>query len=217
MVRNGRRDIGADEYDFFTPSLYPRSDSYSTVRRGTTVRLTSGAFDQDYEPMQVRWMLSDGSESAYEMTNTIEEPALHRRYPRVGTYEERVSAVDPTGLSASAKLVIRVVRQRMELLALSRQRFRAARRQGGSSRAEIYLRTAAPDAVHFRVERGVRGSRGLRWARTRLRFRLFSTPDAFPYPFDGWVGGHRLRPGRYRLVAAPLGVRPLRVRFQIIR
>jgi hypothetical protein len=217
-VRRGRRDIGADEYDFFRPSLYPRTDSYSTVRRGTTVRLSSGAFDQDYEPLQVRWMLSDGTESAYEMTNTIEEPALHRRYPRVGTYVERVSAVDPTGLSASAKLVIRVVRQRMKLLALSRERFRAGPRQGDNRGAEIYLRTAAPDTVHFRVERGVRGKRGLRWVRTRLRFRLFTSPaDDIPHRFNGWVGRHRLRPGRYRLVAAPVGVRPLRARFQIIR
>ncbi len=218
-VRHGRRDIGADEYDFFTPSIYPTAEPYGVVRRGRSVQLRSVPFDQDYEPMQVRWRFSDGTVSEYEARFPVDEPRIERYYPVVGTYVERVTATDPTGLSTAGSVRVRVVRQRMERLWLSRPRFRVAPTRHHFMDVYIRFRMAAPDTVTFRIERAIarRRGRGLRWVRMRGSFRAFGGPGTNGRQFNGWLRGRRLRPGLYRVVAAPLGVRPLRARFQIIR
>jgi hypothetical protein len=69
------------------------------------------------------------------------------------------------------------------------------------------------------LQRGVprRASSGIRWVRTRHRFQAIASSVPNKRPFNGWIDGRRLRPGRYRLVAAPRGARPLRARFKILR
>jgi hypothetical protein len=81
------------------------------------------------------------------------------------------------------------------------------------------LMTRAVDTVYLRAERAVarRRGRGLRWVRAPGRLKAASDTYPVEMSFNGWVGGHRLRPGRYRLRAAPRGIRPLYARFRILR
>ena len=168
----------------------------------------------------MRWEFSDGTTREYEEVGNIPIPSFTRRYPRPGSYVERVTATDPTGRTGSAETVVVVRRQRMLRLSIVPRRLRTPRVETGPSRSVIRFRTAILDeAVHFRVERGVprRGRRGIRWVKTRHRFKETANTRLNERPFNGWIDGRRLRPGRYRLVGAPRGVRPLRARFAIIR
>lgn len=222
---NGRRDIGFDEYQFEPPRLdlilYPPH----AVRPGTDVSLAIFALDRDVDPLHVRVELADGEVREYSVRNQNILP-IARRYMRPGTYVERATVTDPTGRSAAAEVAIEVRRQRMLRLSVTPRRFRAGRGPGIDDRAKIRFRTSVPGEVRFRVERRVRRARGrgFRWARTRHRFTLDAFPGTTIHPFNGWlltpdgrVGNRPLRPGLYRLVAAPRGVRPLRARFRIIR
>jgi hypothetical protein len=174
----------------------------------------------DGDPLHVKWEFSDGTVSEYEEVGDIPIPYFTRRYPRPGSYVERVTATDPTGRTASAQTVVVVRRQRMLGLSIVPRRFRAPRRETRKTRTVIRFRTSIQDeTVHFRVERGVpgRGSHGIRWVKTRHRLRAVANVGVTKRPFNGWIAGRRLRPGRYRLVGAPRHVRPLRARFAILR
>ena len=217
---NGRRDIGVREYLRDDPSVTIAADPWLAIRPGRTVRLGAGATDMDGEPLNVKWEFSDGTTSEYEEVGDIPIPSFMRRYPRPGSYVERVTATDPTGLRGSAETVVVVRRQRMLRLSIVPRRLRTPRVETGRSRSVIRFRTTILDeTVYFRVERGVlrRGSPGIRWVRTRHRFEAPNHARPGERPFNGWIDGRRLRPGRYRLVAAPRGVRPLRARFRILR
>ena len=219
-IVNGRRDIGLREYLWDDPNASISADPSLAIRPGRSVRLGAGASDLDGDPLHVKWEFSDGTVSDYEEVGDIPIPYFTRRYPRPGSYVERVTATDPTGRTASAQTVVVVRRQRMLRLSVVPRRFRALRVETRLGRTVIRFRTAILDeTVHFRVERGVprRRSRGIRWVRTRHRFTATASTRLNERPFNGWIDGRRLRPGRYRLVGAPRGVRPLRARFKILR
>ena len=218
-IVNGRRDIGMREYLFAAPNVSISAVPWLTIRPGRSVRLGAGATDLDGDPLHVKWEFSDGTASEYEELGNIPIPSFTRRYPRPGSYVERVTATDPTGRTGTAQTVVVVRRQRMLKLSIFPRRVRAPRRETTLRRTVITFRTRILDeTVHFRVERGVprRGARGIRWVRTRHRFEATANTRLNERPFNGWIDGRRLRPGRYRLVAAPRGVRPLRARFRIL-
>jgi hypothetical protein len=218
-IVNGRRDIGVREYQFAAPHVGIVLAPFLPIRPGKRVRLGAGATDFDGDPLHVKWEFSDGTASEYEEPGNIPIPYFTRRYPRPGTYVERVTATDPTGRTGTAQTVVVVRRQRMLKLSIVPRRLRAPRRETTLGRTVITFRTSILDeSVHFRVERGVprRGSRGIRWVRTRHRFEATANTRLNERPFNGWIDGRRLRPGRYRLVGAPRGVRPLRARFRMV-
>lgn len=219
-IVNGRRDIGVREYLFATPNVGIGAEPWLAIRPGRTVRLGAGATDMDGDPLHVKWAFSDGTVSEYEEVGEIPIPSFTRRYPRPGSYVERVTATDPTGRTGSGEVVVVVRRQRMLRLSIVPRRFRASRTEAALNGTVIRFRTTILDeTVHFRVERGMRrrGSPGIRWVRTRHRFEAPNNARPGERPFNGWIDGRRLRPGRYRLVGAPRGVRPLRARFRILR
>ena len=175
----------------------------------------------DSDPLHVRWEFSDGTTQEYEDLGQPPYPNYTRRYPRPGRYVERLSVADPTGRAVDTQIVIRVRTQRMLRLAVVPARLRARRWPKPSHPAsEIRFQTTVPnERVYFRVERGFarRRGHGLRWRRTPGRFAWTAWAGPGTAGFDGWVGDRRLRPGRYRLVAAPHGVQPLRALFRIVR
>ncbi len=216
---NGRRDIGLREYQFSTPTVNPLAEPYHhPIRRGGTALLRAGAIDSDADPLKVQWTFSDGEQLEYEADGQGSLRGVERRYPRLGSYVEEVTATDPTGRSATGRLVIDVVRQRMQHLSIAHRRLRPPSAPAYFRDTLIRFRTRVPDRVYFRIERGVRrrASRRLRWVRTRHRFRSESRLGMTTENFNGWIDGRRLRPGRYRLVGAPRGVRPLRARFRVL-
>jgi hypothetical protein len=226
-IVNGRRDIGLREYQFDTPRANLVVEPFAVTRPGRTVRIAVGATDLDLDPLSVRLRLSNGRVREYQHVGQVPAPRFRRRYARLGSYVEEVTVTDPTGRSASARAVVRVRRQRMEHVSVRPRRVRPRRAPDLVGRASLRFRTSVPDRVRFRVERAVprRRGRGIRWARTRYRFTLRSFPGTTVNGFTGWFLGRfdgyserrRLRPGRYRLVAAPRGVRPMRARFRIVR
>jgi hypothetical protein len=219
-IVNGRRDIGLREYLFDSPYVSIAAVPWLPIRTGRTVRLGAGATDKDGDPLHVKWEFSDGTAAEYEEVGDLPIPSFTRRYSRPGSYVERVTATDPTGRTGGAQTVVVVRRQRMLGLSIVPRRFRARRFETAVGRTVIRFRTSVQDeTVHFRVERGVprRGSPGIRWVRTRHRFEATANTRLNERPFNGWIDGRRLRPGRYRLVGAPRGVRPLRARFKLLR
>jgi DNA-binding beta-propeller fold protein YncE len=101
-------------------------------------------------------------------------------------------------------------------LRLAPRAFRAARRGRSISRnagTEVSYVLAAPAAVRFTVQRSVRG----RYRRVRGSFVHRGSPGFNSFHFSGRIRGHRLRPGRYRLVASAPGTAPRRSRFRIVR
>jgi hypothetical protein len=216
---NGRRDIGLREYQFATPTVNAVAEPDYLVRPGRPVRLGAGAGDVDRDPLQVRWTFSNGDVREYEDVGQVPIPYFTRRYPRVGTYVEKVTVTDPTGRSASNQISIKVRRQRMLRLAVRHPRLRPPGLASVPAETTIEFKTRMPDLVRFRIERGIarRRAHGLRWVRTRHRFAERSNFGVTTRGFNGWVEGKLLRPGRYRLVAAPRGVRPLRARFRVLR
>jgi sugar lactone lactonase YvrE len=102
-------------------------------------------------------------------------------------------------------------------LRLSPRAFRAARRgpsispRGGTTVTYV---VAAPARVRFTVRRAVRGT----YRRVRGAFAHRGSRGANSFHFSGRVGGRRLRPGRYRLVATTRGApAPRRIGFRIVR
>lgn len=92
----------------------------------------------------------------------------------------------------------------------SANRGRSIVRRGGA-KVSYQLTVAAP--VTFRVER----RKGRRWARVRGSFKQAGKAGANSLRFSGRIGGKRLRPGRYRLVATPQGGPPARAPFRVRR
>ena len=123
-IVNGRRDIGVREYLFAAPQAGIFALPSLPIRPGRSVRMSAGATDLDGDPLHVKWEFSDGTVSEYEELGI--GPALYftRRYPRPGSYVERVTATDPTGRTGSAETVVVVRRQRMLRLSIVPRRFR---------------------------------------------------------------------------------------------
>jgi hypothetical protein len=217
MIANGRRDIGAHEYQFFAPGLQLLANPRTAIPRGGTLRLSATTFDLDFDPVRVLWKFSDGEQREY-VDNGQGSPGVTRRYPRLGTYVEEVVAIDPTGRSATERITVEVRRQRMLHLSILHPRLRPPHISTNSRPTRIRFKTSVPDLIYFRVERGVqrKRSRALRWVRTRHRFRARSQEGMNSQQFNGWIEGDVLRPGRYRLAGAPRGLRPLRARFRVL-
>ena len=226
----GRRDIGANEYQFGTPCANARKLPEHPIPRGGTVQLGVDACDRDLDPLEVHWTLSNGKQLDYPYDyDTFGKPAFSRRYSRIGTFVERVTVSDPTGRSVTAQVAVRVVRQWMRHLSVVPRRMRPSALESVPNDTEIRFATRVPGPVNFRIERGIlrRRTGKLRWARTRFHFKANSQPkDDTGLPlskglavlrFNGWQRGHMLRPGRYRLVAKPPGARPMRVRFRMLK
>jgi DNA-binding beta-propeller fold protein YncE len=99
-------------------------------------------------------------------------------------------------------------------LGLAPRAFRAARhgrsiaRRGGTIVSYVL---AAPAKVRFRVQRAARG----KYRRVRGSFIHRGSTGGNSFHFSGRIRGHRLRPGRYRLVATVSGAAPRRVGFRI--
>jgi PKD domain-containing protein len=212
-VIHGRRDIGRYEYRFEPPGV--RIDASSLrIAPERFVRLTAGAYDNDPgDAVSVRWQLSDGT------TSTDRE--LFRDYGRVGRFTERVTAVDSTGLTAQDSITITVAKQRVTGLTMDPRAFRATRRpmKGGVTRTTIGYALAVPGRIRFRVERaaGLRAGHRRRWVRVPGRLSRPAEAGHAALGWGGWIGGRRLRPAVYRLVAIAGSGPPRRARFRIIR
>ena len=99
-------------------------------------------------------------------------------------------------------------------LRLAPRTFRAARRGRSIARrggTEVSYVLVAPAAVRFTVQRSVRR----RYRRLRGSFVHRGSPGFNSFHFSGRIRGHRLRPGRYRLVAKVPGAAPRRTGFRI--
>jgi DNA-binding beta-propeller fold protein YncE len=101
-------------------------------------------------------------------------------------------------------------------LRLAPRKFRAARRgpsispRGGTVVSYVL---ASPARVRFGVRGAVRG----RYRRVRGAFTHRGSSGINSFRFSGRIRGHRLRPGRYRLVATVRGASPKRIGFRILR
>lgn len=219
-VIHGRRDIGRYEYRFEPPGVRIEASSLRITPEGFA-HLVARAYDNDPgDGISVRWQLSDGT------TSTDRE--VFRDYGRVGRYTERVIVVDSTGLSAQDSITITVAKQRVMGLTIDPTAFSASRRprKGGATRTTIGYALAVPGRIRFRVERAVRvrARHPHRWVRVPGRLSRPAQTGHAALGWGGWIGGRRLRPGLYRLVASasagplnpPTGP-PRRVRFRVIR
>jgi hypothetical protein len=207
-VIHDRRDIGHWEYGFEPPMLNAAAEPAQTVRPHRPVRLSSHVFDRDGDGVSVVWRLSNGL--------TVTDPVLTRRYAKPGTYTERVTARDASGLTDAATVTVRVARQRLSGLLVYPDRFRTPRDRA-RGRAAIWITARAHDRLGFRVERAKRSKRRLRWVRVRGRGGFSVEPGRAGHPFNGWLGNRRLRPGRYRLVVKAAGLEAKRTGFRILR
>jgi sugar lactone lactonase YvrE len=99
-------------------------------------------------------------------------------------------------------------------LRLAPRTFRPARRGRSITRrggTEVSYVLVAPATVRFTVQRSVRRE----YRRVRGSFVHRGSPGFNSFHFSGRVRGHRLRPGRYRLVAKIRGAVPRRSGFRI--
>jgi Ca2+-binding RTX toxin-like protein len=129
----------------------------------------------------------------------------------------------------------------LTLSPLRPSRFPAARTAAGAARrgAQVRYTLSAPAKVTFRVERAKAGrrvngrcvrptasdrraKRCTRWARVRGSLTRQGAAGTNVFRFSGRIGGRRLRPGAYRLVAVArdssgAASKPARARFRIAR
>jgi hypothetical protein len=218
-VIHGRRDIGMYEYGFQAPmaqiGLTPHFPPHNgELRIGVRARVTLSSYPFDNDPgdpmATLFWKLSDGS------TSTAHQ--VVRRYAKPGRYEERLTATDVTGLSSEAAVTITVARQRVTGVRVYPSAFRPGSRLA-RGRVTVEYALSVPGRVGFRVEKAVprRGRRHGRWVRLRGRFADTGPAGHSEIRWRGWIGGHPLRPGLYRLVASAPPGPPRRARFRIIR
>lgn len=113
---------------------------------------------------------------------------------------------------------------RLSGLALTPSAFRAARAGGGIASApgtSLAFRSAGPATVTFTVQR-LCAKPPKRCAPVRGSLTTAARPGANRLRFRGRIGGRRLAPGRYRLVATPRGLSgragaPVSAAFRIVR
>ena len=212
-VINGRRDIGRYEYRFEPPFAGIDVSPARRVAPGTVVRLTARAHDNDPgDPVSLRWTLSGGGSSR--------DPQLVRVYERPGRYEERLTVTDPVGLTTPETATITVVRQRLMALTIDPRTFTPSRRRAAGRRgATIGYAPAVRGPVRMHVERArpARRGRPAHWRRLPGTIRRFAEAGHSALTWRGWIGGRRLRPGRYRLVGVASPGPPRRARFRILR
>jgi hypothetical protein len=213
-VIHGRRDIGRYEYGWQPPIAQIEVSPDIRVGIDEIVRLTAGAGDNDPgDPVAIRWTLSDGTSST--------DREVFPNYTEFGAHTERVTVTDGAGLSTEDSVTITVARQRVTGLSIDPQAFRASRSTARRARrATIGYAVSVRGSVRFRVDR-LRPSRasrrGRRWVRMRGSFGRLAEAGHSSLRWGGWIGGHRLRPGRYRLVATASTDASRRARFRIIR
>jgi hypothetical protein len=207
QVIHGRRDIGHFEYRFEPPGVHLFAAPAQIVRPHRPVQLTANAFDPDGDRVSLAWSLSNDL--------PVFDRVVTQRYSKPGTYTERVTAWDATGLSTTATLTMRVVRQRLSGLLVYPGHFR---NRSGNYRARIWVTARAYDHVRVAFERLRRSKhRRARWVRVPGAMRFELNPGRNNELFNGWLRDRRLRPGRYRVVMKAAGLKPVRARFRILR
>jgi PKD domain len=213
-----KRDVGAFEYQRRPPAV-TASAAPSTAEIGQAVAFNGSATESDPGESVARydWDFGDGAKASGP-------PASHA-YKKAGTFTATLSATDSAGVAGTGTVTITVrARPSVRSLSLSPTTFRAAARGASAVAAaaapigtKVRVGVTRPTAVKFTVQRPTTGRRakGGRCVKTTKRNRgakrctRYVTVGGFSrargakssFKFTGRLSGHRLRPGRYRLVA----------------
>lgn len=208
----------------------------ASASAGATVPFAASVFDV-WSPFTAGWDFGDGGAAPGAQASHV--------FAAPGKFTATLAATDELGNATSASAPITVADTTAPLLsglALAPTRFRAA--PSGASvatrvGATLRFSLSEPGSVTFRAQRATKGRRVngrcrrataknrrrrvcTRFVAVRGSFTTSGVAGANTLRFRGRVGGRRLRPGRYRLVAvardaAGNASAPARTPFRIVR
>jgi PKD domain-containing protein len=214
------RDIGAFEYDPRT--LLARA---SVIRAGPAGQVTELDASASCDPnpdatLSYSWSFDDGGTAGgAQVMHTFSTPGDHSATLTVTSSDGRAAsdtvtvAVPPAAAEGAAtvpaqgkpKAASDRKRPRARRLDLRPRKFRAAGAGASIARsvgAVVRYRLSEPASMRFTVQRLVRNGHK-RLVGVRGSFTHRGRADANKFRFTGRIGGHRLRPGKYRLVGVP--------------
>jgi PKD domain len=206
-VVNGRRDIGAFEYQRQAPVITSITAAPSAAQVGAPFAFTAAATDPDADPLTYAWSFDDGgSAPGASVQHAFSNPGIH---------VAKVTVTDGAGVSSTKTVAVGATPgpvPAVSALKLAPAKFK--RKKG--TKVTFTLNVAAP--VKFKVDRSAAGrkvngkcrkpTKKNRKAKKCTRhlalkgsFSRNGVAGANKFHWNGRIGGKALKPGRYRLIA----------------